>query len=166
MNSFKKKCYESAVELEKSLNKNSFLFSENYSENNKFIKISNNLVDIGFNYYDVGLEPQIKLSTLSNSIFLGINRIYACLDYTSKTVLFRGELPSLLYEILIDSDDNYIAFICELDVLVYEKSGSLSWSMGFKSVIEDYYLEGTEFIVIECEDGDKTTLALNSGKVE
>ncbi|WP_034563894.1 hypothetical protein [Carnobacterium gallinarum] len=166
MNSFEKKSYESAVELEQSLDENSFLFSEEISESNKFIKFSNNLVDIGFIYYDVGLEPQIKLLTLSNNIFVGINSIYACLDYTTKTVLFEEKLPSLLYEIMIDSDSKYIVFICELDVFVYENGGSLLWSMGFRNVIEDYYLEGTESIVIECDDGDKTTFSLESGRVE
>lgn len=166
MNSFEKKSYESAVELEQSLDENSFLFSEEISESNKFIKFSNNLVDIGFIYYDVGLEPQIKLLTLSNNIFVGINSIYACLDYTTKTVLFEEKLPSLLYEIMIDSDSKYIVFICELDVLVYENGGSLLWSMGFRNVIEDYYLEGKESIVIECDDGDKITFSLESGRVE
>ncbi|MBC1586329.1 hypothetical protein HCJ21_12970 [Listeria seeligeri] len=166
MNSFEKKSYESAVELEESLDENSFLFSEGISESNKFIKFSNDLVDIGFIYYDVGLEPQIKLLTLSNNIFVGINSIYAWLDYTTKTVLFEEKLPSLLYEIMIDSDSKYIVFICELDVFVYENGGSLLWSMGFRNVIEDYYLEGTESIVIECDDGDKTTFSLESGRVE
>ncbi|WP_034559563.1 hypothetical protein [Carnobacterium gallinarum] len=166
MNSFEKKSYESAVELEQSLDENSFLFSEEISESNKFIKFRNNLIDIGFIYYDVGLEPQIKLLTLSNNIFVGINSIYACLDYTTKTVLFEEKLPSLLYEIMIDSDSKYIVFICELDVFVYENGGSLLWSMGFRNVIEDYYLEGTESIVIECDDGDKTTFSLESGRAE
>lgn len=166
MDSFEKKSYESAVELEPSLDENSFLFSEEISESNKFIKFSNNLVDIGFIYYDVGLDPQIESLTLSNNIFVGINSIYACLDSTPKTVLFEEKLPSLLYEILIDSDSKYIVFVCELDVFVYENSGSLLCSMGFKNVIEDYYLEGTEFIVIECDDGDKTTFSLESGRVE
>lgn len=166
MNSFEKKSYESAIELEQSLDENSFLFSEEISESNKFIKFSNSLVDIGFIYYDVALEPQIKLLTLSNNIFVGINSIYACLDYTTKTVLFEGKLPSLLYDIMIDSDSKYIVFICELDVFVYENGGSLLWSMGFRNVIEDYYLEGTESIVIECDDGDKTTFSLESGRVE
>lgn len=166
MDSFEKISYESAVELEQSLDENSFLFSEEISESNKFIKFSNDLVDIGFIYYDIGLEPQIKLLTLSNNIFVGINSIYACLDYTTKTVLFEEKLPSLLYEIMIDSDSKYIVFICELDVFVYENGGSLLWSMGFRNVIEDYYLEGTESIVIECDDGDKTTFSLGSGRVE
>lgn len=166
MDSFEKISYESAVELEQSLDENSFLFSEEISESNKFIKFSNDLVDIGFTYYDIGLEPQIKLLTLSNNIFVGINSIYACLDYTTKTVLFEEKLPSLLYEIMIDSDSKYIVFICELDVFVYENGGSLLWSMGFRNVIEDYYLEGTESIVIECDDGDKTTFSLGSGRVE
>lgn len=166
MDSFEKKSYESAVELEQSLEENSFLFSEEISESNKFIKFSNKLVDIGFIYYDIGLLPQIKLLTLSNNIFVGINSIYACLDYTTKTVLFEEKLPSLLFEILIDLDSKYIVFICELDVFVYENSGSLLWSMGFRNVIEDYYLEGAESIVIECDDGDKTTFSLESGRVE
>lgn len=166
MDSFEKKSYESAVELEQSLEENSFLFSEEISESNKFIKFSNKLVDIGFIYYDIGLEPQIKLLTLSNNIFVGINSIYACLDYTTKTVLFEEKLPSLLFEILIDLDSKYIVFICELDVFVYENGGSLLWSMGFRNVIEDYYLEGAESIVIECDDGDKTTFSLESGRVE
>src|SRR5699024_8318260 len=106
------------------------------------------------------------LLTLSNNIFVGINSIYACLDYTTKTVLFEEKLPSLLYEIMIDSDSKYIVFICELDVFVYENDGSLLWSMGFRNVIEDYYLEGTESIVIECDGGDKTTFSLGSGWVE
>lgn len=166
MDSFEKKCYESAVELEKSLDENSFLFSEEISESNKFIKFSNNLIDIGFSYYDVGLEPQIESLTLSNNIVVGINSIYACLDYNTKTILFEEKLPSLLYEILIDSDSKYIVFICELDVFVYENDGSLLWSMGFRNVIEDYYLEGAESIVIECDDGDKTTFYLESGRVK
>lgn len=166
MDSFEKISYESAVELEQSLDENSFLFSEEISESNKFIKFSNDLVDIGFIYYDIGLEPQIKLLTLSNNIFVGINSIYACLDYTTKTVLFEEKLPSLLYEIMIGSDSKYIVFICELDVFVYENGGSLLWSMGFRNVIEEYYLEGTESIVIECDDGDKTTFSLGSGRVE
>lgn len=166
MDSFEKKSYESAVELEQSLEENSFLFSEEISESNKFIKFSNKLADIGFIYYDIGLEPQIKLLTLSNNIFVGINSIYACLDYTTKTVLFEEKLPSLLFEILIDLDSKYIVFICELDVFVYENGGSLLWSMGFRNVIEDYYLEGAESIVIECDDGDKTTFSLESGRVE
>jgi hypothetical protein len=166
MDYFKKKCYESAIELKQSLDKNSFLFSEEISESNKFIKFSNNLVDIGFIYYGVGLEPQIELIIPSNKVFLGINSIYACIDCTSKSVLFEETLPSLLYEILVDSESKYIVFVCELDVYAYENDGSLLWHMGFRNIIEDYYLEEKESIVIECDDGDKTTFSLGSGKVK
>ncbi|EIE6203112.1 hypothetical protein LDQ64_001958, partial [Listeria innocua] len=97
MISFEKTYYESATELENSLNKRAFLISEEKTESNKFIKFSNDLVDIGFIYYSVGLEPQLVLLTHSNKIFFGINNIYACLDCTAKSLLFKKELPSLLY---------------------------------------------------------------------
>ncbi|EEU8426460.1 hypothetical protein HDI65_002132, partial [Listeria innocua] len=76
MISFEKTYYESATELENSLNKRAFLISEEKTESNKFIKFSNDLVDIGFIYYSVGLEPQLVLLTHSSKIFLGINNIY------------------------------------------------------------------------------------------
>lgn len=166
MDSFEKKCYESAIELEQSLSEKSFLFSEKISESNKFIKFRNNLVDIGFIYYDVGLDPQVELLTLSNNVFLGINIICACLDCTRKTILFEKNLPSLLYEILIDSESKYIIFVCELDVFVYKNDGSLLWHMGFRNVIEEYCLKEKESIVIECDDGDTTTFSLESGRVK
>lgn len=157
--------YESAIELEKNLGKNSFLFSEEVSESNKFIKFSNNLSEVGFIYYDIGLEPQIKLLPQSNKVFLGINSIFACIDYTTKSVLFEEKLPSLLYDILIDSDSNYIIYVCELDIFIYKNDGSFLWKMGFRDIIEDYYLEGNDSISIECSDGDNITFSLVSGKV-
>ncbi|MGX7150190.1 hypothetical protein [Enterococcus ureasiticus] len=165
MDSWKIEYYESAIELEKNLGKDSFLFSEEVSESNKFIKFSNNLSEVGFIYYDIGLEPQIKLLTQSNKIFLGINSIFACIDYTTKSVLFEEKLPSLLYDILIDSDSNYIIYVCELDIFVYKNDGSFLWKTGFRDIIEDYYLEGNDSICIECSDGDNTTFSLVSGKV-
>ncbi|HBM3595363.1 TPA: hypothetical protein LWH26_002227, partial [Listeria innocua] len=50
MISFEKTYYESATELENNLDKNAFLISEEKTESNKFIKFSNDLVDIGFIY--------------------------------------------------------------------------------------------------------------------
>ncbi|MBC2379019.1 hypothetical protein HBP49_12530 [Listeria welshimeri] len=166
MVSFEKKSYESAMELETNLDRSSFLISEEISESNKFIKYSNDFVDIGFIYYDVGLEPQIELLTQLDKIFLGVNKIYSCLDYDSKSMLFKKELPSLLYEILVDSDAQYIIYVCELDIFVYKNDGSFLWKMGFRDVIEDYYLEGNESIVIEYNDGDKINFSLDSGKTK
>lgn len=166
MVSFKKESYESAMELETNLDKNSFLISEQISESNKFIEYSNDFVNIGFIYYNVGLEPQIELLAQSNKIFLGVNKIYACLDYVSKSLLFKEELPSLLYEILVDSDAQYIIYICELDIFVYKNDGSFLWKMGFRDIIEDYYLDGDELIVIEYNDGDKISFSLESGKIK
>ena len=166
MVSFKKESYESAMELETNLDKNSFLISEHISESNKFIEYSNDFVNIGFIYYNVGLEPQIELLAQSNKIFLGVNKIYACLDYVSKSLLFKEELPSLLYEILVDSDAQYIIYICELDIFVYKNDGSFLWKMGFRDIIEDYYLDGDELIVIEYNDGDKISFSLESGKIK
>ncbi|WP_430597966.1 hypothetical protein [Enterococcus sp. AZ177] len=165
MDSWEIEHYESAIELEKNLGKNSFLFSEEVSESNKFIKFSNNLSEVGFIYYDIGLEPQIKLLPQSNKVFLGINSIFACIDYTTKSVLFEEKLPSLLYDILIDSDSNYIIYVCELDIFIYKNDGSFLWKMGFRDIIEDYYLEGNDSISIECSDGDNITFSLVSGKV-
>ncbi|MGG5342900.1 hypothetical protein [Enterococcus sp. AZ192] len=165
MDSWKIEYYESAIELEKNLSKGSFLFSEEVSESNKFIKFSNNLSEVGFIYYDIGLEPQIKLLTQSNKIFLGINSIFACIDYTTKSVRFEEKLSSLLYDILIDSDSNYIIYVCEFDIFVYKNDGSFLWKIGFRDTIEDYYLEGNDSISIECSDGDNTTFSLDSGKV-
>ncbi|EAD8204117.1 hypothetical protein H8969_001040 [Listeria monocytogenes] len=165
MVSFEKTYYESATELENSLDKNAFLISEEKTESNKFIKFSNDLVDIGFIYYSVGLEPQLVLLTHSNKIFLGINNIYACLDYTAKSLLFEKELPSLLYEILSDLDSKYIIYVCELDIVIYNSNGLFLWKIGFRDTIENYYIEGNGAIVIECSDGDKTTFSLNTGKV-
>ncbi|ALS36271.1 hypothetical protein ABID30_000959 [Enterococcus rotai] len=165
MDSWEIEYYESAIELEKNLGKNSFLFSEEVSESNKFIKFSNNLSEVGFIYYDIGLEPQIKLLPQSNKVFLGINSIFACIDYTTKSVLFEEKLPSVLYDILIDSDSNYIIYVCELDIFVYKNDGSFLWKMGFRDIIEEYYLEGNDSISIECSDGDNTTFSLVSGKV-
>lgn len=166
MVSFEKKSYESVMELETNLDRSSFLISEEISESNKFVKYSNDFVDIGFIYYDVGLEPQIKLLAQSNKIFLGVNKIYSCLGYDSKSVLFKEELPSLLYEILVDSDAQYIIYVCELDILVYKNDGSFLWKMGFRDIIEDYYLEGNKSIVIEYNDGDKINFFLDSGKTK
>ncbi|EGT2001231.1 hypothetical protein I2K92_002701, partial [Listeria monocytogenes] len=73
MVSFEKTYYESATELENRLDKNAFLINEEKIESNKFIKFSNDLVDIGFIYYSVGLGPQLVLLTHSNKIFLGLN---------------------------------------------------------------------------------------------
>lgn len=166
MISFEKKYYESAMELKKSLGGNSFLISEEIFESNKFMKFSNDLIEIGFIYYDVGLEPQIELLVQSSKLFLGVNKSYACLNYTNKSVLFEGELSSLLYEILIDSDFKYVVYVCELDIFVYKNDGSFLWKMGFRDIIEDYYLVGNESIVIECSDGNKTNFSLDSGKVK
>lgn len=166
MVSFKKESYETATELEISLDRGLFLYSEQISESNKFIKYSNDLVDIGFIYYDVGVEPQIELLSQSNKIFLGVNKIYACIDYDNKSTLFKEELPSLLYEILVDSDAQYIVYICELDILVYKNDGSFLWKMGFRDVIEDYYLDGNKSIVIEYNDGNKVSFSLESGKAK
>ncbi|EOH96600.1 hypothetical protein UAY_02968 [Enterococcus moraviensis ATCC BAA-383] len=165
MDSWEIEHYESAIELEKNLGKNSFLFSEEVSESNKFIKFSNNLSEVGFIYYDIGLEPQIKLLPQSNKVFLGINSIFACIDYTTKSVLFEEKLPSLLYDILIDSVSNYIIYVCELDIFIYKNDGSFLWKMGFRDIIEDYYLEGNDSISIECSDGENITFSLVSGKV-
>lgn len=166
MVSFKKKSYESAMELETNLDKNSFLISEQKSESNKFIEYSNDFVNIGFIYYNVGLEPQIELLAQSNKLFLGVNKIYSCLDYDSKSLLFKEELPSLLYEILVDSDAQYIIYICELDIFVYKNDGSFLWKMGFRDIIEDHYLDGDKSIVIEYNDGDKISFSLESGKIK
>lgn len=166
MVSFKKKSYESAMKLETGLDSSSFLISEEISESNKFIKYSNDFVDIGFIYYDVGLEPQIELLAQSNKIFLGVNKIYSCLDYDSKSMIFKKELPSLLYEILVDSDAQYIIYVCELDIFVYKNDGSFLWEMGFRDVIEDYYLEGNKSIVIEYNEGNKISFSLDSGKTK
>lgn len=166
MVSFKKKSYESAMELEKNLDKSSFLISEEISESNNFIEYSNDFANIGFIYYNVGLEPQIELLAQSNKIFLGVNKIYACLDYDSKSLLFKEELPSLLYEILVDSDAQYIIYICELDIFVYKNDGSFLWKMGFRDIIKDYYLDGDKSIVIEYNDGDKISFSLESGKIK
>ncbi|EAC3044854.1 hypothetical protein IBL99_000900 [Listeria monocytogenes] len=157
MVSFEKTYYESATELENRLDKNAFLINEEKIESNNFIKFSNDLVDIGFIYYSVGLEPQLVLLTHSNKIFLGINNIYACLDYTAK---------SLLYEILSDSDSKYIIYVCELDIVIYDSNGLFLWKIGFRDTIENYYIEGNDAIVIECSDGDKTTFSLDTRKVK
>lgn len=166
MVSFDKRSYESAIELETNLDGSSFLISEEISESNKFIKYSNDFVDIGFIYYDVGLEPQIELIAQSNKVFLGVNKIYSCLEYDSKSILFKEELPSLLYEILVDSDAQYIIYVCELDIFVYKNDGSFLWKMGFRDIIEDYYLEENKSIVIEYNDGDKISFSLDSGKTK
>ena len=166
MVSFDKKSYESAIELETNMDGSSFLISEEISESNKFIKYSNDFIDIGFIYYDVGLEPQIELIAQSNKVFLGVNKIYSCLDYDSKSILFKEEFPSLLYEILVDSDAQYIIYVCELDIFVYKNDGSFLWKMGFRDIIEDYYLEGNKSIIIEYNDGDKISFSLDSGKTK
>ncbi|EAF3220515.1 hypothetical protein CSI43_02715, partial [Listeria monocytogenes] len=81
---------------------------------------------------------------------------YACLNYTAKSLLFEKELPSLLYEILSDSDSKYIIYVCELDIVIYDSNGLFLWKIGFRDTIENYYIEGNDAIVIECSDGDKT----------
>ncbi|PTO39291.1 hypothetical protein C6P52_05795 [Enterococcus mundtii] len=166
MSSFEKKIYESAIELKDSLRKRSFLLGEDIAESNQFIKFSNNLIDVGFIYDDLGLEPQMNISTRSNKVFLGINSLSACLDSANMSVSFEKKLPSLLYEIMIDPSSKYIMFICELDILVYESSGSLLWHMGFRNIVEDYYLKRDDSIVIECGDGDITIFSLESGKIK
>lgn len=164
--SFEKKYYDSAVELKKNLRTTSFLLKEETSESNRFVKFSNELFDIGFIYYDVGLEPQIMESSQANKLFLGINSICACIDSTDNTVCFEEQLTSLLYEILTDASSEYVVYVCELDILVYKNDGSFLWKMGFKDIVEDYYLEENGKIVIECSDGDKTAFSLDSGRVK
>ena len=66
----------------------------------------------------------------------------------------------------MDSDAQYIIYICELDIFVYKNDGSFLWKMGFRDIIEDYYLDGDELIVIEYNDGDKISFSLESGKIK
>jgi len=166
VNLFEKKTYESTIELKESLGKKSFLLGEDIAESNQFIKISHSLIEVGFIYDDLGLEPQMYISTNSNKVFLGINSLSVCIDSANLSVSFEENLPSLLYEIMIDPNAKYIVFICELDILVYKSSGSLLWHIGFRNIVKDYYLKRNDSIVIECEDGDITIFSLESGKIK
>lgn len=92
MNLFEKKTYESTIELKESLGKKSFLLGEDIAESNQFIKISHSLIEVGFIYDDLGLEPQMYISTNSNKVFLGINSLSVCIDSANLSVSFEENL--------------------------------------------------------------------------
>ncbi|WP_260448012.1 hypothetical protein [Listeria seeligeri] len=147
------------------LKEDTILISETLSDSNKFIKANNDLFEAGFIYYDTGLQPQIKMLYQAQKIFLGVNQIFSCIDYMENKKMFEAELPSLLYDVLVDLDCIYVVCVCELDIFVYQNDGTLLWNMGFRDTVESYYLDD-ESIIIECSDGERTTFQLDSGAVK
>ncbi|WP_317635126.1 hypothetical protein [Xylocopilactobacillus apicola] len=148
------------------LSKEAFLLSENPSEDNEFVKEKNSLIEVGFSYFDIGLKPQIKMFSETKTVFFGINQKLECISYQNRNKLFSNSLSFPLYEILADSCSEFVVCICELEILVYKKSGIFLWKMGFGDIVDDYSLSDEKTIIVKTADGNITEFYLSSGKVK
>lgn len=140
-------------------------------QNTFLIILLNEIQEIGMAYYDYGVAPEFQYSKNRNLIYLGVGRNFLSIKVNKKEkvfnkeeIVFNDNLMSVFYEILYDSNKNYICVICELDVYCYCEE-KRKWMMGFKDIIIDYKIVDDIKLLIVCDNGFEYLFSLEDGKV-
>lgn len=154
---------DSLRELESQVDKEQLILCDDMQ--NTFLIINfDDIRKMGVAYYDYGVAPDYQYFGADELLYLGLGKNFLCINVCEKRVLVNDNLQSIFYELLYDSNKNYICAICELDVYCYciEKQ---KWKMGFRDIIVNYNIIDNDKISILCDNGMEYVFFLENGKM-
>lgn len=154
---------DSARELENIISKDNIIMFDKRQNTYCKINISNEFA-IGVEYCSYGINIDYMLVNDESLLFIGIGMHLLCIDMENKKILFTKELQSIFYEIIADSNHNYLCIVCELDIFCYIMEHE-AWKMGFRDIIIDFKIIDNEIISVSCENGEEFKISIMDGKI-
>jgi len=136
---------------------------DQYANKFKCIHLLESGFKCGLVYSYSGLKPEV-IKINGSKILIGFDKALLLIDQLKKILLEERKLSSLFYEFINVGRNNLIVVICELDLVVLDFDGEILWSIGFKDIIEDFYVENSEFLNITCSDGQDYKFDINNGQ--
>ena len=139
------------------------LFIDDEAQNKyNYIKI-NDKIEFGIAYYGCGIKPSVCIQNV-HILWIGFGKKIVAIDLYNGNIILEKTLSSIFYELLPDTDPNYLCVICELDLYCFHHHKIL-WEIGFRDIICDFKLIDNDKIEIACDNGEEYLFELNTGKI-
>lgn len=154
---------DSARELESIIPKDNIITLDELQ--NTYCKISiNEDFIIGVKYCSYGINIDYMFVNDESLLFIGIGMHLLCIDLENKEVLFTKKLQSVFYEIIANSNRDYLCIVCELNIYCYTMEKE-AWEIGFRDILTDFNIIEDDIISVFCENGEKFKIAIRNGKI-
>ena len=165
-NLFEVKHYDSIREMCSIMNLNkSDIMGDLSKENNSFMEIKlKSYGSIGIAYYNYGIKPRIEVKYDIPVLYLGLDKSFMSINYSTNRVIFHKVLDSIFYDYVSFEALNLILIIGELDVYVININGDQIWSIGFRDIIVDFTVNDSS-LYVKINNGDETIFAIQDGAV-
>jgi hypothetical protein len=127
------------------------------------INICDNFV-IGVKYCNYGIDIDYEFFCNNTLLYVGIGMYLLCVDVKQKKILFIKELQSVFYEIITDTNHNYLCIMCELNIYCYTKIKEI-WHIGLRDILNDFDVLNNNILYFTCDNGEKFQISINDGKI-
>ena len=155
---------ESLFELENQVSKEQLILCDSMQNTFLILNYNNGQNKIGIAYYDYGVELDFQYSKDETLLYVGVGENLLVISIFEGKLIFNHRLQSVFYELICDTNKNYICAICELDVYCY-CGKSQKWKMGFRDIINSYNIIDNMNVLIACNDGMEYSFSLEDGKM-
>lgn len=123
------------------------LFSEDLDFDNKFCVLNTIVGNIGFSYYDLGINPSYIIHDLI--LFLSFGSSYYIVNLKEKSVVYQSRNSlSVIFEIIKFDRQSCVVFIGEMSLICFSLQGEKMWENNYKNAICDWSImdEGVKVI--------------------
>lgn len=154
---------DSARELESVIPRDNIITFDEIQNTYYKISIDEKFI-VGVEYCSHGIKINYMLVHDESLLFIGIGMHLLCIDMKNKKILFTKELQSVFYEIIADTNHNYLCIVCELDIYCYVMEKEV-WKMGFRDILIDFNIIDNKIIFALCDNGEEFKISIEDGKI-
>ena len=152
---------EDLESLKHILNSKRLFIDDEIQNKYNYIEI-NGKIECGMAYYEYGIKPSVSIENV-RILWIGFGKKIVAIDLYNGNIILEKELSSIFYELLLDTDQNYLCVICELNLYCFHHHQIL-WEIGFRDIICGFKIINNNKIEIVCNDGEEYLFELNTGQ--
>lgn len=113
------------------------LFSEDLDFDNKFCMLNTNAGNIGFSYYDLGINPSYIIHDII--LFLSFGSSYYIVNLKEKKVVYQSrDSLSVIFKIVKSDRQSCVVFIGEMSLICFSLKGEKMWENHYRNAICDW----------------------------